>query len=60
MSAWTGGLAVWKADAAAVWKADAAAVWKADAAAAGHSVSCDVEACGDDSCDDNIPRTPHS
>lgn len=47
VSAWAGGLAG--------GLADGLAVLKADAVAAGNAV-----ACGDDSCDDNIPRTYHS
>jgi len=46
---WVAGLEVWKAADAAAWEAAAgnAAVWEA-------------AACGDDSCDDNIPRMCHS
>jgi hypothetical protein len=40
-----------------VWKAVAAAAWKV---AAGNLVAWEEAACGDDSCDDNIPRMLHS
>jgi hypothetical protein len=40
-----------------VWKVAAAAVWEA---AAGNAVAWEAAACGDDSCDDNIPRMLHN